>query len=77
MLPTGITDTVAVVAEPAFALQVYVLADTEPDEAVNVVELPEQIVALEAPINTTGKGFTFTLNVTLPSHPFPAEPNTV
>ena len=68
----GETEVVAVIALPAFALQVNVTAP----EAVSV-ELPLlQIVAGDAVAETVGVAITFTESVYVPAHP-PLSPLTV
>ena len=64
-LATGETETVDVIALPAFALHVYVVA---PD-AVNVTALPLQIVVLDCAIVTVGIGVTFMETVCVDVHP--------
>jgi hypothetical protein len=56
----GVTYTVLVVALPAPALQVYVLAPL----AVSKLESPEQMVGGDADALTVGDAFTVTMNVT-------------
>jgi hypothetical protein len=59
------------VSEPG--IHEYVVAP----EAVIVVELPEQIVVLDAETVTVGVGFTVTNTVCVPVQPFAAVPVTV
>lgn len=67
----GETVTVVPVSDPG--IQVYVVAP----EAVSVVLLPEQIVALDGEMVTVGVGFTVIVRVAVFTQPFALVPVTV
>lgn len=61
----GVTETIALVPPPAFALQVYEGAPP----AVKVLVCPEQIVAGDAAALTVGVGLTVTTKLVVSAHP--------